>query len=126
VRKPPATPARLVALLVALILAAGCGAQPPQAPKSAADALNSALSTVSGACGHAIEARTFGASPRELRRLSDQAVGAAPTLRSVLRRNPRWVYQDRTVAQLADVAVSDLRQCGLPAAADRLSARLRR
>jgi hypothetical protein len=126
VRGRAPTPARLAALLVSSIVAAGCGPQPPQAPKREADTLNNALSTVAGACGHAIEARTFGTSGRELRRLTDQAVGAAPALRSVLRRNPRWVYQDRTVAQLAELAVSDLRQCGLGAAADRLSARLRR
>jgi hypothetical protein len=126
VSEPAAVQTRLAGLLLASALVAGCGAQPPQAPKSEADTLNNALSTISGACGHAIDATTFGASPRELRRLTDQATGAAPALRSVLRRNPRWVYQDRTVTQLAELAVSDLRQCGLPAAADRLSARLPR
>jgi hypothetical protein len=109
-------------LVLATLAIAGCGATPPQAPKPEADRLNTALSTVSSACAEAVELGGNGMPRSEAARLEHKALSAAPQLRDVYRRNPKWIYQGQTVAALVDLATSGLRHCGLSGAATWLRA----
>lgn len=109
-------------LIVLIALVAGCGPTPPQAPGPAAHRLNQSLSAFSTACGHAVEIQTFSHDARALRMLERQAQSQIAVVVKIYRRNPRWIFQGRTVAQLVQLSVAYLDECGLHAAARRLRA----
>jgi hypothetical protein len=109
-------------LTAAALVVAGCGPTPPQAPGPQAYRLNKALSTLSVACGHAYEIRTFTKSPRALTATERQAEKQIPVLAQIYRRNPDWVFQGKTLAQLVQMSRTYLDQCGLDQAARRLAA----
>jgi hypothetical protein len=110
-------------LIAAVVLVvAGCGPTPPQAPGPEAHQLNLALSRISTACGHAAEAQTFTNDKRTLTTLEDQAERQIPTLVRIYRRNPAWIFQGKSVAELVQTSRSFLDECGLHTAARRLAA----
>jgi hypothetical protein len=111
---------RLIAALA--FLAAGCGPTPPQAPGPEAYRLNTALSRISTACGHAAEVQAFTNDRRAMASLERQARQQIPTLARIYARNPDWVFQGKTVAELVELSESYLDECGLHAAARRLAA----
>lgn len=106
---------------VALLLAA-CGATPPQAPGPEAHRLNEALSTFSSACGHAAEIQEFTNDARDMTITEHQAQVQIPHLARVFRQNPDWIFQGKTVAELVDMSVALLDDCGLHQSARRLRA----
>jgi uncharacterized protein YjiS (DUF1127 family) len=110
-------------LIVALaVVAAGCGPTPPQAPGPQAHQLNTALSRISTACGHATEIQTFSNDARALRAMERAAAAQVPTLARIYRTNPSWIFQGKTVAELVQMSKTFLDDCGLHAAARRLAA----
>jgi hypothetical protein len=109
-------------LIVALVALAGCGATPPQAPGPQAHQLNEALSTFSGACGHAAEIQTFSNNARDMAITEHQAQKQVPVLVKIYRQNPDWIFQGKSVAQLVQMSSTFLDECGLHAAAGQLRA----
>jgi len=109
-------------LIVVAALAAGCGPTPPQAPAPEAHRLNESLSRISTACGHATEVQTFSDDPRAMRILERQAQSQIPALVKIYKQNPGWIFQGKTVAELVQLSVSFLDECGLHQAARRLRA----
>ena len=112
---------RLIAVAGALLLA-GCGATPPQAPGPEAHRLNKALSTFSSACGHAAEIQEFSNDARAMTITEHQAQTQIPPVARVFGQNPDWIFQGKTVAELVDMSVSFLDECGLHQSARRLRA----
>ena len=114
---------RLIAAALAAMLAlGGCGPTPPQAPGPQAHRLNKALSTFSTACGHATEIQEFSNDARALTITERQAEEQIPVLLRIYRQNPDWIFQGKSVAQLVDMSVTFLGECGLHHAARRLAA----
>jgi hypothetical protein len=111
---------RLIA--VAALALAGCGPTPPQAPGPEAHQLNLTLSAISSACGQAAEIQAFSKSARAMAVTDHQAQKEIPTLVRIYRRNPNWIFQGKSVAQLVQLSISYLDECGLHAAARRLHA----
>ena len=109
-------------IAAALVLAAGCGPTPPQAPGPQAHQLNVSLSRVSSACGHAAEIQAFSNDARGLTITEHQAQAEVPTLARIYRQNPNWIFLGKTVAELVQLSVSHLDECGLHHAAGRLRA----
>jgi hypothetical protein len=107
-------------MILLAVVAAGCGPPPPQAPGPEAHQLNLALSRISTACGHAAEIQAFSNSARDLRITERQAESQIPTLVRIYKRNPAWIFQGKTVAELVRMSESYLDECGLHAAARRL------
>jgi hypothetical protein len=106
----------LTALLAAVV--AGCGATPPQAPLPFAKKLDSATSGIATACGEAYQVTAFpGDHARDIATLEATAASSARKLALVDARNPHWIYQGQTVAEIADESVSYLESCGLGKAA---------
>jgi len=95
------------------LLAAGCGAPSPQAPKPAAQRLDSALTALATDCGHAREALAFAPGGPALARLERAALPQARALARVARRNGRWIYQGQEMRELLKTTVSALQDCGL-------------
>ena len=95
------------------LLAAGCGAPSPQAPKPAAQRLDSALTALATDCGHSREALAFPWGGPAVARLERAALPPARALAGVARLDPNWIYQGQTMRQLLKTAVSDLGDCGL-------------
>jgi hypothetical protein len=122
---------RAAAILLILLLgsagtfAASCGPPQPQAPGPAAHALNTALSGFSVACGYAT-ARTALHPRARPARAEREAAAQVPAILSVLRRNPDWIFQAKTVSELVDQSVALLRGCGLRGVAVRLESGARR
>jgi hypothetical protein len=122
---------RVTAILLTVLvvsagaLATGCGPPSPQAPGPAAHTLNTALSGFSVACGHAIAHAEFHPRARLVREQRD-AAAQVPAILSVLRRNPDWMFQAKTVSELVDESVTLLRGCGLTRVAARLESGARR
>lgn len=111
--------------LAAAGLLAGCGALPPQAPSHVADRINNATSTISTACGLASQVTAFpGDHARDLAKLEATAAGGALTLAAVDHRNPDWIYQGQTVAEIVHNSVAYLEDCGLPGSASLLHHRV--
>lgn len=108
-------------ILVAAVLA-GCGPPPPQAPAPEAHQLNTALSTLSTACGQAFEIQAFNHDSRALSSVEGQALEQIPTVARIYKRNAAWIFQGKTVAELVQMSESYLDECGLHAAARRLRA----
>jgi hypothetical protein len=104
----------------AAALVAGCGPPPPQAPGPQAHRLNQSLSTVSTACGHAVEIQAFSNSKRALTITEHQAQSHLPDLVRIYRQNPDWIFQGKTVAQLVRMSITFLDECGLHDTAGRL------
>jgi hypothetical protein len=111
---------RLTLAVALALLAAGCGPTPPQAPGPQAHQLNEALSQISTACGHAAEVQAFTNARRSMAILEHQAGSQVPTLARIDKQNPAWIYQGKTVAQLVQMSVTFLDECGLHGAARRL------
>jgi hypothetical protein len=107
-------------ILVATVVLASCGATPPQAPGPQAHQLSEALSTFSTACGHAAEIQEFSNDARAMTITEHQAQTQIPALARVLGQNPDWIFQGKTVAELVDMSVSLLDECGLHQSARRL------
>jgi hypothetical protein len=113
---------RRVIALAALALLAGCGPTPPQAPGPQAHRLNNALSAISTACGHAAEIQAFSNDKRALTITERQAQRQIPAIVRVYRQNSAWVFQGKTVAELVQMSVTYLDECGLHQAARHLRA----
>jgi hypothetical protein len=111
-----------VILVAALVAATGCGPTPPQAPGPEAHRLNKALSTFSSACGHASEINEFTKDRRAMTITEHQAQSQIPHLVRVWRQNPDWIFQGKTVAELVQMSVTFLDECGLHEAAADLRA----
>src|SRR5438034_1258295 len=84
-----------------------------RSPRPQAHQLGQALSTFSTACGHAAEVQAFASSPRLIRGLDALATSKVGALARVYRQNPHWVFQGKTVAQLVQMSVPFLTECGL-------------
>jgi hypothetical protein len=111
---------RLLAACAFAILAAGCGATPPQAPAVQANRVASALEGIAQACGEAYQQRAlprFGPSGNGS---ESEALMRTRELADVVERNPDWVYQGDTLRQVAVLAGARLRECGLTSAAQTL------
>lgn len=113
-----------MALLTAVaVILCGCGPPPPQAPFSAAKKLDSATSGIANACGLTYQVTAFPGDHRaDLQALEATATTSARKLAGVYGRNPAWIYQGETVAEIVHDGVSMLRTCGLRDAAGALSA----
>jgi hypothetical protein len=104
-----------------LVLAlASCGATPPQAPGPEAYRLNNALSAISSACGEAAEIQAFANDAHDMTTAERQAEKQVPVLARIYTRNPSWIFQGASVAELVSMSSSLLDECGLPVAARRL------
>jgi hypothetical protein len=99
---------------------AGCGATPPQAPGPQAHALNTSLSAISTACGHATEIQTFTDDARDMTITEHQAEKQVGVLAGVYKRNHGWIFQGKSTAELVVMTETFLDECGLHAAARRL------
>jgi hypothetical protein len=77
-------------------------------------------SHASTACGHATEIKTFSNDKHALASTEKQAAQQIPTLVKIYKQNPDWIFQGKTVAQLAVTTKTYLDECGLHAAARRL------
>jgi hypothetical protein len=108
--------------VAALLALAGCGPPPSQAPGPEAHRLNTSLSALSTACGHAYEVEAFDRSPAATAGLDRQASAQIPAIVAIYRRNPNWVFQGKTVAELVQMSESYLDSCGLHGAAQKLRA----
>ena len=108
-------------LIVVAALAVGCGPTPPQAPGPEAHRLGTSLSALSTACGNATEIQAFTNNARALAATERGAQSQVPVLAGIYRRNPAWIYQGKTVRELVAMSVTYLDECGLHAAARRLS-----
>jgi uncharacterized protein YjiS (DUF1127 family) len=109
-------------LIVLVILLAGCGPTPPQAPGPEAHQLNTALSTFSSSCGHATAIQTFTPDARAMTIMEHQAQTQIPTVARIYNRNPAWIFQGKTVAELVQMSETFLDECGLHRSARRLRA----
>ena len=107
-------------ILLVTVLAAGCGPTPPQAPGRQAHQLNVSLSSISTACGQAIEVMTFSSGGSALAKAEKQAEQQIPTLARIHTQNAAWIFQGKTVAELVVMTKTYLDECGLHAAARRL------
>ena len=107
-------------LILLVVLLAGCGPTPPQAPGPQAHQLNMSLSSISTACGQATAIKTFSNDKHALASMEKQAARQIPTLVRIYKQNPAWIFQGKTVAQLAVMTKTYLDECGLHAAARRL------
>jgi hypothetical protein len=106
--------------LVLAALSAGCGARSPQAPAPTAARVAEALSGIAAACGERAQLDAlpaFGPVPGKQRAILAAASMRAAELRHAVAENPAWIYQDRTLAEVASLARERLRECGLGAAA---------
>lgn len=110
---------RLIVVALA-VFAVGCGPTPPQAPGPQAHQLNTALSQISTACGHATEVQTFSNDKRSMAILEQQAGSQVPTIAKIYKQNSAWIFQGKTVAQLVQMSKTFLDECGLHGAARRL------
>jgi hypothetical protein len=105
--------AALVTTALALAVSA-CGPTPPQAPLPEAQKLDTSTSGISTACGETYQVTAFPCDHRrDLATLEATATSSARKLASVYRRNPAWIYQGETVAEIVKDAVSTLSDCGL-------------
>ncbi len=96
----------------------GCGATPPQAPLPDAKLLDRGTGGIALTCGLSLQIRAFpGVAPAELAALRAKAAMHAHEILTVRSRNPGWVYQGETVAQIAIDARQALHDCGLAASA---------
>jgi hypothetical protein len=97
-----------------MLLAGGCGAQPPQAPPPQAAKLDTSLNGISRACGLADQLSAFTPPPAaQLAGLEATARSEAAKLASVFRANPHWIYQGETVSTIVGQARAMLGSCGL-------------
>jgi hypothetical protein len=110
----------LAGCALALMLAAGCGPTPPQAPGPQAHQLNESLSAMSTACGHAAEIQEFSNDRRDLTIAEHQAQKQIPVLVKVYEQNPDWIFQGKSVEELVQMSHELLDECGLHAAARKL------
>jgi hypothetical protein len=111
-------------VIIAALALAGCGAQQPQAPLSAAKKLDEATSGISTACGLPYQVTAFpGGHEPDLTVLEATASSAAEKLATVYKRNPGWIYQGEPVHAIVEDSLTMLRQCGLPQAARTLTQR---
>jgi hypothetical protein len=116
------TPWRILRRGFAASLAAGalcaCGALAPQAPFRQAQRLDSATGGIAFACGEAFQITAFpGDHKRDLAPVQALAIRRARRLAAVDARNPDWIYQGQTVAEIVVNGTADLRACGLRDAA---------
>ncbi len=101
-------------LAAALAALAACGPTPPQAPLPFAKRLDSATSGISTACAEAYQVTAFpGNHARDIATLEATASSSARKLASVDARNPNWIYQGETVAEIVRQSVAYLEACGL-------------
>ncbi len=115
-------PGRLIVVGGVALAIAGCGATPPQAPFRDAQKLDSATSGIATACGETYQVTAFpGDHRRDLETLEATATTAAKKLAGVYKRNPAWIYQGDTIAEIVTDGVSMLRECGLHGAAAALT-----
>ena len=111
----------LIAALGATTILTACGPTPPQAPFHQAKKLDASTSDISTECGLAYQVTAFpGDHHKELANLEANALQSGRSLASVYHRNPAWMYQGETVAQVVVDAITMLKACGLSHAASAL------
>jgi hypothetical protein len=116
-----------VIVCAAAVAIAGCGPTPPQAPLAQAKKLDEATSGISTTCGLTYQLTAFpGKREPDMSVLEGTAASAVDKLASVYARNPAWIYQGETVAQIVKDSVTLLRQCGLAKAQERLVSKTHR
>jgi len=106
--------------LCAALLAAGCGATPPQVPVGDAERVAAALTGIAETCGQMYQRegpRPHGAPPASLRAAASMR---SRELANAFAGNARRIYQSHTMAQVAALAVDYLRECGLRGVASQL------
>jgi hypothetical protein len=116
-RRVDSTAIRGVLLFALVSVLAACGPNPPQAPLRYAKKLDSATGGMSLACGLAYQVTAFPGDHRaDLATLNATASSKARKLAEVYRRNPKWVYQGETIAQIVGASEDMLGACDLRAA----------
>ena len=111
----------LLAALAAAIALGACGPTPPQAPFHEAKKLDASTGDISTLCGLAYQVTAFpGDHAEDLAHLEATAQPSVHSLASVYTRNPAWMYQGETVAEIVNDAITMLRACGLTHAAETL------
>lgn len=109
--------ARLLVVLAALALAAGCAPPGTSVQKIQAAKLGVATSSISAACGYAEELTAFGGRhPAGLAAQESSAVSAAHKLATVYAHSPSDIYQGESVGSIVSDTINLLDECGLPAA----------
>ncbi|HWE10505.1 MAG TPA: hypothetical protein VG325_14225 [Solirubrobacteraceae bacterium] len=105
-----------VAVACASLIAAACGAPPPQAPVAQASIISGALTTIAASCGEAYRLEAFTPHP-DLTGLESTAGASAGKLARISSRHPGWIYQGDTLAKIDTLSVQSLRACSLTRAA---------
>ena len=104
----------VLATLAAALTLAACGPTPPQAPLHQAKKLDASTGDISTECGLTYQVTAFpGDHRKDLANLEATAQPSVRSLASVYARNPAWMYQGETVAQVVVDALSTLHACGL-------------
>jgi hypothetical protein len=104
----------LPAAVLCVLVLAGCGPPPPQAPPGEAARLDTALSGISTACGLADQITAFPPAPaNQMAVLEATASTQATKLAGVFHRNPGWIYQGETVSRIVNDGIAMLGSCGL-------------
>jgi hypothetical protein len=109
-----------------VLLCAGCGPPPPQAPTAQANRVASAITGIAEACGESYQSRALPDAHPGDAALEAEAASRALELAGVYLQNPGWIYQGETLQQVVAQSVHYLRACDLGSAADLLVARTRR
>jgi hypothetical protein len=118
---------QIVAALCTATCWLGCGPPPPQAPKPAAQKLESGLESISAACAEAFAVGAFPGDHRaDLARLEVEATSGGKDVADVYGENPDWIYQGETVRTIVDDATTRLRECKLARSAAALQRAARR
>lgn len=107
----------IVATSALMVVLAGCGPTPPQAPLPDAQRLNNSLSGISTACGLSYQSTGLDSRARgHLGSIDASAAAQARKLASVYHRNPNWIYQGERVSFIVGQATEMLQECGLDGA----------
>jgi len=105
-------------------VAAGCGR--PSSPTAPLTPVQDALSSLSVACGHALEARAIEHDRPAVAAQDRSALAPAHRLIALLHAGPSATYLGEPMTEVVSVQVSAARSCGLDRTARRLAAALRR
>lgn len=111
------SPGRIAAVLIGVVLVAGCSHPGTPVPSKQADKLDVATSRISVACGYAEElTATGGANPKGLGWIESIAVSGARKLAAIYAHDHSDIYQGESVGAIVGDSISLLSGCRLPAA----------
>jgi hypothetical protein len=112
---------RAIAMLLATggcLLGGACGAQPPQAPRSEAGRLSTALTAIAGTCAEADERQATAPPGRAyVADLDATALNDAAEVAAIAHAHPARIFQEETLGAIAAQTARYLRGCGLDRAA---------